>query len=123
MGAARTGFRYVTSLTFVTIFVAVFLAGAGVFGATTNFDAHRVLGTIVELETLVLLVLALVGRVWRAPAAALFVLAVIQGFLVRFSNGWLKALHPVNALVIYGLVAFLAHAAWTRRERRPAAAA
>jgi uncharacterized protein DUF6220 len=112
---AASAFKYVASLTFLTIFVAVFLAGAGVFGATSDFDAHKIVGTVVQAETLVLATLALVGRVWRAPSVVLFALAVIQGFLVHFSSGWLKALHLVNALLIYGLVAYLAHAAWTRR--------
>jgi hypothetical protein len=120
---ARVAFRYVTSLILLTIFVAVFLAGAGIFRATTNFDAHRVLGFIVLVETLVLLILAVVGRVWRVQSVVLFVLSVVQALLVHFSNGWLKALHPVNALVIYGLVAYLAHAAWTNRTPRNATAA
>jgi hypothetical protein len=117
MTAAASAYRYVAALIVVTILVAVFLAGAGIFGATTDFDPHKITGTVVQIETLVLLVLALVARVSRVQTLVLFVLAVIQGFLVNFSNGWLKALHPVNALLIFGLVAYLAHSEWSRRRR------
>jgi hypothetical protein len=79
-----------------------FLAGLGAFGAR-NYDIHNVLGLILAALTLVLLVLALAGKVPRtllALTAGLIGLNVLQVFLARIDVEEIAALHVVNALAI-----------------------
>jgi hypothetical protein len=84
------------------VVVQFFLAGLGTFGAT-SFDAHQVFGLILAVLTLVLLVLAVVGKVPRLLillAVALLGLNVLQMFLARIDVDEIAALHVVNALAI-----------------------
>jgi hypothetical protein len=84
------------------VVVQFFLAGLGTFGAT-SFDSHQVFGLILALLTLILLVLAVVGKVPRfliLLAVALLGLNVLQMFLARIDIDEIAALHVVNALAI-----------------------
>jgi uncharacterized protein DUF6220 len=86
-----------------------FLAGLGVFGAT-SFSPHETVGTLLGIASPILLVLAailaLTGSLSRGKAALvalLFALMVLQWLLVAaFSQGApaLAALHPVNGLLV-----------------------
>jgi hypothetical protein len=84
------------------VVVQFFLAGLGTFGAS-DFDAHRVFGLILALLTLVLLVLAVVGKVPRpliGLAVLLLGLNVLQMFLAQIDVEEIAALHVVNALAV-----------------------
>jgi hypothetical protein len=84
------------------VVVQFFLAGLGTFGAT-SFDAHRGLGLVLALVTLILLVLAVVGKVPRiliALAIVLLGLSILQMFLAQVDVEEVAALHVVNALAI-----------------------
>ncbi len=60
--------------------IAFFLAGLGAFGE--GFDAHRVSGSLLLLLSLVLLVLAAIGRKEAVKqSAALFALMIVQMLL------------------------------------------
>ncbi len=91
-----------------------FLAGLGVFGdglGSSDYDPHRIVGSLLTVVALVLLILAAVGRRPALPAsAALFVLMLVQTVLgIAGSEGSsiIGALHPLNGL----LILFVAHQA------------
>jgi uncharacterized protein DUF6220 len=99
---ARVFFFGLAVIYLAGVVVQFFLAGLGTFGAT-DFDPHRVFGLILALLTLVLLVLAVVGRLPRlliGLAVALVGLNVLQMFLARINVDEIAALHVVNALAI-----------------------
>jgi hypothetical protein len=87
--------------------VGFFLAGLGAFGAE-SFDAHRGSGSLMVLLSLILLILAAVGRrEVLTQSAVLFGLMLVQMGLALAGEdiGVLGGLHPVNGL----LVLFVAH--------------
>src|ERR1700704_4111115 len=89
-------FKYLTSLLFAAVVVQVALAGYGVFyalhtakhdqSATVKtfdhgFSAHAALGSVIAVVILLLLIVALVGKLGPAAlkwSGALLVLAVLQ---------------------------------------------
>src|SRR5258708_3710889 len=78
-----------------------FLVGLGLFGAT-DLRAHRLTGSLIIPASLILLILALAGRLDGARiglSAALFLPTLVQCFLTR-GPSLIAALHPVNAVVI-----------------------
>jgi Family of unknown function (DUF6220) len=135
----RDAFKYLTSLLFLAVVVQVGFAGYGAFNAIdkadenqtitkktieNGFDPHGIMGTIVLVIMLLLLVVALVGRLERMIirlSAVIFVLGLLQILFAYLGtkSAPLGFLHGINALAIYGAVAFLAHRAWAQR---PAAA-
>jgi hypothetical protein len=138
----KEAFKYLTSVLFVAVVVQVALAGYGAFNATSKadddgsvtkhtvesgFDAHAALGTAILVVMLLLVLLALAGRLgplWLKWAGGLFVLGILQLPFAALGDAVpaLGFLHAVNALAIYAAAALLAHRAWTRRRPDPAAA-
>lgn len=127
----RTTFKYLTSLLFAAIVVQVGFAGYGAFNAIdtaddasvtqktieNGFDPHGALGTIVVALMLVLVLVALVGRLdasARKWTAGIFLLGIVQMLLAwgGTSAAWVGFLHGINALAIYAAVAMLAHRTW-----------
>ena len=106
-----------TGLFLVVVVVQFFLAGLGVFGAT-SFDAHTVLGHLLWMLAVVLVVLAFLARLPRLTlllTGGLAVLSVVQSVLpfLRDDAPAVAALHPVLALAIF----LLAHALVRRSSR------
>ena len=127
VGPARMAFALVAALFALCSVVQVYLAGLGVFSTPTAFLTHRDFGYLFGLLTLVLIVLALVGRLPRVFLAAsilLLVLFALQSVFVLFRDGMpaLAALHPLNGFVIVGVAVGLAWAS-RRLVRAPADAA
>ncbi|MGH3007427.1 MAG: DUF6220 domain-containing protein [Gaiellaceae bacterium] len=115
MSQARVIYFGVAAVYLVGAVVQFFLAGLGVFGAS-SYDAHRAFGLILVLVTLVLLVLSIVGRMPRTAiilTVVLLGLNVLQMVLANTDVGEIAALHPVNGVVIV----FLAYEL-TQRSRR-----
>jgi hypothetical membrane protein len=86
--------------------VAFFLAGLGAFGE--GFEPHQDSGSLLVALSLILLILAAVGRRDALPqSAALFGLMILQMLLAVVGQDApvLGALHPVNGLFIL----FVAH--------------
>ncbi len=122
--------RVLIALYVVAAVTQFLLAGAGIFGATDNFDPHETLGHIMFFPGgALLLLLALVA--WRPRwiwigtlilVAALFLQIILAG--VGEDEPWVGAFHPVNALVVLGLSFHLAQRAWgwPMGRRRDAAA-
>lgn len=110
----------VAALFVVAIVVQVFLAGAALanLGGSGNFATHIDFGyTWIGLAALALLITALVARQPRREVGitvALIVLYVVQTVLPGFrsSTPWVAALHPVNALFLFGLAAWYARRTW-----------
>ncbi|MCI0711946.1 MAG: DUF6220 domain-containing protein [Chloroflexi bacterium] len=91
------------------LLIQFYLAGTAIFGAG-SFEPHRSLGGVLLLPVLLLLVLALVGRLGGRViglSLLLVVLFIVQGILpaLRDDAAWVAALHPVNALALMGISA------------------
>jgi hypothetical protein len=102
-------------LTLAVLVLQVYLAGSGIFGAT-SFEPHRTVGYLLVLLVLLLLLMALVARSSRRVlglSALLVTLAIVQVALVylRASAPFVSALHAVNALALMGLTAAIARSA------------
>jgi multisubunit Na+/H+ antiporter MnhE subunit len=108
MTQARVLFYGLTVLFLLGVVVQFFLAGLYVFGGT-SIETHRVLGFILAAAALLLIILALVGRLPRRTVlltVLLLGLTILQSVLANIDINEVGALHPVNALVI----AFVAYA-------------
>lgn len=107
-----------------SIVVQVFLAGSALvnLGGTGDFGAHIEFGyTAVGMIALAVVLTAVAARAPQRDVAISFgilLLYVIQTALpaLRGSATWLAALHPVNALLLFGLAVWYA-----RRSRAPRA--
>ena len=95
-----------------------YLAGTGIFGVGT-LDPHRMLGSVLAIPIILLLILALAGRMGQrliGLSVLLVVLTIVQAMLpsLRDDAAWLAALHPINALALMGITAAIG------REAQPA---
>jgi hypothetical protein len=110
-----------------SIVIQVFLAGLAIpqLGGNGSYATHRDFGYLIGLIALVLLLAAVAagaGRRRIGQAVGLLVLYVVQSSLPYMDPGLpaAAALHPVNALVMFGLGIWYARQVW--RERAPASA-
>jgi hypothetical protein len=90
--------------------VQFFLAGLAAFGGT-SWDPHAASGTIMTLLTLIVLILAAVGRRSALQASlVLFGLMIVQNILGGVGDDVpvLGALHPLNGMAILGTAALAA---------------
>jgi hypothetical protein len=99
------GIAYVVfaALFVLSVFAQFFLAGLGVFGAE-SFEAHKDFAGVFHLFALLLVILALLVRRNRTDlilVISLFVLTTIQFSLPDADDGYVQALHVLNALIIY----------------------
>ena len=113
MHTVRIAFIGVAWLFLACVVVQVFLAGLGVFAGAQNFNLHREFGYVFGWLTLVLLLLAIVGRLgrrWIGLSALLLVLFAFQSVFVALREVLpaAAALHPVNALAIFGVALHVA---------------
>ena len=108
----------------VAIVVQVFLAGAALLqlGGNGDFRTHVDFGyTWVGIAALVVVVTAVLARVGRRRigiSVLLLVLYIVQTSLpyARQDIPAVAALHPVNALFLFGLAAWFAWTAWRDRS-------
>jgi Family of unknown function (DUF6220) len=111
----RSGLRWLhaaAAWVFVAaVIVQVFLAGAAIvnLGGSGDFGTHIEFGyTAVGLAAIVVVITALLARAGGRQALLSFVLLVlyiVQTILptLRTTSPTLAALHPVNALLVFGL--------------------
>ena len=116
------------ALTVATIVVQFYLAGYGVFAfnGLPPFDAHRAVGDLIGIFSLIGIALAFAARVpWRITGinALFFVLMVIQSGLAFAGVQAIAALHVVNGVLIFGVVAYLTRAAYGHAKQEAAASA
>jgi hypothetical protein len=112
MSSVARAHRGLTFAFLAAAIVAFFLAGLGAFraldGHDNAFDPHAIAGTLLTVVSLVILILAAIGRREALQqSAVLFGLMVVQNVLGAAGQDApiLGALHPVNAL----LILFVAH--------------
>ena len=113
MRPIRLAFVGVACLFLACVVIQVFLAGLGVFAGAQNFDVHRNFGYLFGWLTIVMLVLALAGRLgrrWIGLSGLLLVLFALQSVFVALRPVMpaAAALHPVNALVIFAVAGTMA---------------
>ncbi len=82
-----------------------------------GFGLHAGFGYLVVLAGLILLLIALAGRVGKPNvkrSAILFGLLIVQVLLAWFGFGVpaIGFFHPINALAIFALSGSIAHSAW-----------
>lgn len=102
------------------IIVQVFLAGAAIaqLGGSNDFSTHVEFGyTEVGLAALLVVVTALIARAGRQAilvSLGLMGLYIVQTLLpaAKGSIPFVAALHPVNALLLFGLAVWYARRAW-----------
>ncbi len=126
IGPARVSFVGVTWLFVVCVAIQTYLAGLGVFSTTSAFITHREFGYLFGFLTLVMVVLAVVGRLsmlFIGGSILLLVLFALQSVFVLLWREMpvLAALHPLNGFVIFLVAVFLAwRSTAERRRQRPA---
>jgi hypothetical protein len=107
----------------------VFLAGLGVLDDPKAFITHREFGYLFGWLTLVVLILALVGRSPRritALSVLLLVQFALQSVFVALRAGMpmIAALHPLNGFALLGVAIVTTRLSWAaRRVPREAATA
>ncbi|MEW5990330.1 MAG: DUF6220 domain-containing protein [Chloroflexota bacterium] len=112
-----------------TIVVQVFLAGAAIasLGGSGSFTTHIEFGyNAVGIAALAVLLTAAAARLPRADvgiAFGLLVLYIVQTALPQFRGSvpFIAALHPVNALLLFGLATWYGRRAWRARGAASAA--
>ena len=124
--AARSAFPFVAGLFAVCAVIQVFLAGLGVFDDESAFATHRSFGFLFFWLTIVMVILALVGRMPRRYAGLsvlLLLLFILQSVLVamRESMPAVAALHPLNGFLILAIGILTAWWSWQERAAAPSA--
>ena len=131
----RTIYRYWAAILLAAVIVQIFLAGLGVFGVVSEaaegestvsqdtiedeFTPHAVLGSLILLGGLLLFLISLGARLgrdrvlWSLGVPVLVFLQIILAGVGEDSKV-IGALHVVNALVILGLLGWLAYGAFRR---------
>ena len=99
----------------------VFLAGLGVFDDPKAFITHREFGYLFGWLTLVVLILALVGRSPRritALSVLLLVQFALQSVFVALRAGMpiIAALHPLNGFALLGVAIVTTRLSWAARR-------
>ena len=135
MNALRAIYRYWISIIALAVVVQIGLAGYGAFYAAdkvsdttidedtfeTGFGAHIGLGYLIFLLTIVAVILALLARpgkrtvLMTVGALALVFLQIVLASIGE-SVPAVGALHPINALLILGLVGSLAGSQWREKK-------
>lgn len=113
-------------VTVAAIVLQFYLAGYGVFAfnGLTGFGAHFVVGDLIGISSIVGIGLAFAAREpWRTTGlnGLFFVLMVVQAILAHTGISVISALHVVNGVLIFGLVAYLTRQAYAFAIQEPAA--
>jgi len=114
---ARIAFAGLAWLFVAAIVIQVFLIGLGLFGDVAYRQTHIEFGySWMGLAALALLISGLVARPGRRTVGlvvAVFVLYIVQTVLPSAKQSYpaIAALHPVNALLIFGLALYVARSA------------
>ncbi len=121
---ARIVYQVAAWLFVAAVLATVFMAGISLFAQGTFWQNHKDFGYSVGLLVPVLIVLALLARIPRTHIpllALLFVLYIVQTILpvLRGSAPFVAALHPVNAMLVFGVA--VVHARRARELLQPLA--
>lgn len=125
--------RVVLSVFTLGVIIEFFLAGLGVFrvqhGASDArfdhvFGPHRALGNVLFIIALLVLVAAIVARLGRVRvliSLLLPLLVFVQSILANNGPSWVRALHPVVAVLVLGLAGSFTGRLWREHRTAPAA--
>lgn len=131
--AGTAAYRYLLALFFAGVVVQFFLAGLGVFRTQhdaavgtavgdsrfeDSFSAHVTLGHVLLIVGALVFLAALVARLGRSRVLGALLLALLVELQSVFANvgpSAFRALHPVNAILIFAIAAVLTHRAWRHR--------
>jgi hypothetical protein len=100
------------------ILTQVFLIGLTFLGGRSNLQTHAGLGHGLAIAPLLMIVFAYTGRLPRPTklftwlALAIYVLLADVVIFMRGSVPIIAALHPVLAVILFGVTGFLAVRAW-----------
>jgi Family of unknown function (DUF6220) len=86
--------------------VQFFLAGLALFEDVDYWEEHKSLGETLGIIPILLIIAAIVGRLPSrliGMSIVLLGLWVVQYVLPDIDNGYIAALHPLNALLLMGL--------------------
>jgi mercuric ion transport protein len=111
--AARYAYALLAWLFLGLLVIQVFLAGLGIFAGARNFAAHVDLGYLLHLAPILVLLAAALSRAGRRHwiwALALTVAVFFVPVMVYFRQDMpaLAALHPVLAMLAFGLAVMVA---------------
>ena len=125
---AYTALAVVASIFIACLVVQVFLAGLGVFDSPSAFLTHTTWGYVIEWLTVVMLLIALFGRLGRrliGLTALTLVQMVLQSVFVAVRDDFpmVAALHPVNGFGVLLVTVVIARLAWLGRRAAITAAA
>ena len=115
---SRIVYLAASSLFLIGVTLQIFLAGMVVVALQMGWGNHRDLGHTLGLPLLVMLVTVYLGRLPSKMIWLTWLLLgvyIIQSDVIIFMRASLpavSALHPVLALVDFGLAAFLVYQAW-----------
>jgi hypothetical protein len=142
---ARVILIWFSAVYVLAIILVIFLAGEGIFrlknvvnsgdcskkgvnvaatdcvGNSNTLDAHRALGTLLVLFSILFLIVALIAWLPDKPARIVSIVVPILTFLqiiLAAIGGWVGGLHPVNAFLVLALYGWLFH---RLRRAQPAA--
>ncbi|GAA5063903.1 DUF6220 domain-containing protein [Haladaptatus pallidirubidus] len=122
---AQRGYILFASLFVLGILGQVFIAGMAVFVDPAHWNLHASFVHYIQLLAIIMLVLAILGGLSRwlmLSPIVLFLLIVLQyATALGFSGSVVAALHPVNALVIFGLASLTTYKAWRTTADSPPA--
>ena len=115
VSGVTTGFRYAVVafawLIALGSMIQVFLIGLYLFEADGGYlSDHTDFGHMIGLLAYLLSILALIGRISRqlvGHAVAVTIIYIVQIILPTIDQGWIAALHPVNAFLVIGSAASL----------------
>ena len=113
---ARRGYVLFAGAFVIGVLIQVYLAGMAVFMDPTYWGLHTTFVHVLELIPAIMLVVAVLGRFPRKMKLlpiGLFALIIVQyATAVGFSGSVVAALHPVTALVLFGLAAITTGKSW-----------
>lgn len=112
---ARAGYLVVAWVFVAFVLTQVFLAGLSIFVGPSSWARHVAFGQLFSYLCVALLILAFVGRLPSLMIGLTMLLSLLYGLqwlLIEIPRSMgmlaLSALHPVNALIIFGVSLWLA---------------
>jgi hypothetical protein len=114
----RSVYAVVVSLFLVGLLAQVYLVGLSILGGRPSWDAHIGLGHGLGLLGLLMVAFAYLGRLPRPLkpltwlSFGVYILLADVVIFMRSSAPLVAALHPVLALILFGLMGTLVTRAW-----------
>jgi hypothetical protein len=101
---ARIVFKLLAWIFVVCILIQVFLAGLAVFWNPDQWAGHRGFSRFLIIPPVLMLVTSFIARLpvsIRLSSAGLIVALILMGVTAHLKVGYLSALHPVIALMMF----------------------